>query len=87
MEKKNIVEVKDNPRTAERESMEIVHQAIELQVTFLAYREATAPQDKARVRAALDGFRLIGQTAAFFGHYKGMLALNNAIVAAGGDSY
>lgn len=40
-----------------------------------------------RIHAELDVFRLIGQTAVFFKHHQGMLALNDAAVDANGDSY
>jgi hypothetical protein len=73
---------------------EIVDKAVAIQKEWIAFRNPDWPRDsdnrseadKARAAAALDQFRLIGQTAAFFGGYAGMLELNDAIVAAGGDS-
>jgi hypothetical protein len=68
--------------------------AVSIQREWIAHRNPDWPSDtdrrstadKARAQAALEQFRLIGQTAAYFGGYAGMLELNDAIVAAGGDS-
>ena len=72
---------------------EIVYQAVAIQKEWIAFRNPDWPSDRdnrsdadrARAAAALEQFRLIGRTAAFFGGYAGMLELNDAIVAAGGD--
>lgn len=73
----------------------IVKEAIAIQAEFLENRDRSggdstydsrSPDEKARAKVALEKFRLIGRTAAFFGGYEGMLALNDAIVTGGGDS-
>lgn len=73
----------------------IIKEAIEIQAEYLEFRNRNgwdnssddrSPEEKERAKVALEKFRLIGRTAAFFGGYTGMLALNDAIVAGGGDS-
>lgn len=73
----------------------IISEAIAIQTEYLDFRnrngwdntsDQRSPAEKERAKIALEKFRLIGSTAAFFGGYTAMLALNDAIVAGGGDS-
>ncbi|MET3135132.1 hypothetical protein AAKU55_005435 [Oxalobacteraceae bacterium GrIS 1.11] len=69
------------------EQAEFVRQAIAIQTEFLDHKGAHSDHAAARARSALDRFRLIGHTAAYFGRHQGMLDLRDAIAAAGGDRY
>ena len=66
---------------------EFVRKAVAIQAEFLDNKLSQSPHAKAAAMAALDRFRLMGRTAAYFGHHQAMHDLSEAIETAGGDRY